>query len=117
MVLGPSGSGKSTLLQVIGELFKPDIGCTSVEKPIGIVFQNPGTQIFMPTVGSDVALKTGDVLRAKEALDRVGMANFWQHSARKLSGGQKQRVVVASALALQPRCLLFDEATASMDAE
>lgn len=127
MIVGHNGCGKSTLLRILRGLVFPASGNVHIEKPCAFVHQNPNIQIVYPTIGADVALSvprepdtTARDVRAAvlKALDSVGLhppEKFLRLSSHRLSGGQRQRVVVAAALAMEPRSILFDEATASMD--
>jgi cobalt/nickel transport system ATP-binding protein len=138
-VAGANGSGKSTLLQLIAACIKPErgnvrIGDASVFKDqaarrkVGIVFQEPDNQLFMPTVWEDVAfaiLNRGcPVVEAKEkalrTLDAVDARHLAERAPYKLSGGEKQRVAIASVLVgFQSGggtdVLALDEPTASLD--
>lgn len=127
MLVGENGCGKSTLLHTICGLLRPTRGIVSSDAPCAFVHQNPNTQIIFPTVGMDVAAAIPgkeEILEAevqekvKELLETVGLSppeDFLDISSFRLSGGQKQRVVVAGALSMEPKTILFDEATASMD--
>lgn len=127
MILGPNGCGKSTLLRVIRGLLIPPKGSVSFESPCAYVRQNPSEQIIMPSVGTDIAfsIPNEDKLPKEEvqakvisALETVGLepaAKIAKMSSHRLSGGQKQRAVVAAALAMEPKTILFDEVTASID--
>lgn len=129
MVLGPNGSGKSTLLQLLSQGIQLDrisdtaIHAIHVERPVGVVFQNPDHQLVMPTVGADVAFSLAaeplSLLeirwRVENALSQVGLLPFLRRPIHTLSGGQKQRVAVAGALARQSKVLLLDEPTALLD--
>jgi energy-coupling factor transporter ATP-binding protein EcfA2 len=137
MLVGPNGSGKSTLLRVLRGILLPDRGSVRVAAPAAFVFQDANTQLFMPSVDINIAMSvpemqqlhprgnpplTAALLHARiaEALrqvDLVPVQDFMHVLVRELSGGQKQRVAVAAALAMRPRVMLFDEVTASMDAE
>jgi energy-coupling factor transport system ATP-binding protein len=126
MLLGPNGSGKSTLLQLLSGVLthpQPLAGFWEVRGRLGYVFQNPDQQLFMPTVGADVAFGLGaEPLtleeiqeRVERALEQVGLRHLIRRPIHGLSGGQKQRVAVAGALAQRCEVLLLDEPTALLD--
>jgi len=141
VIKGASGCGKSTLLHAIcglipslikaettGEvlLFGKNIKTLSIAdraKEIGIVFQNPETQLFCDTVEDEIAFGLENLNTSKLEMNKritkmltlVNMEKYRLTSPRELSGGQKQRVVLASVLALYPRILLLDEAMSQLD--
>jgi energy-coupling factor transport system ATP-binding protein len=123
MLLGTNGSGKSTLLRLIAGLLTPQVGAIDIHGGLGIVFQNPDTQLVMPTVGADVAfglvaerLTPSQVRhRVTEALRAVNIVELIRRPTYALSGGQKQRVAIAGAIARQIEVILFDEPTALLD--
>ena len=136
-VLGHNGSGKSTLAKLLNALFLPTSGqvrvggiLTSepgrewdVRRTCGMVFQNPDNQLVATIVEEDVAfglenlgLESGENRRREdEALKMVGMEKYAMSAPHLLSGGQKQRVAIAGVLAMRPRVIVFDEATAMLD--
>jgi len=140
-VVGLSGSGKSTLCYclsgIIPLIYKGDIkgdvylkGEKTVDLTLpdiavrlGIVFQNPETQLFSPTVEDEVAFGPENLCldrdeiekRIESSLDAVGMNEYRNHNPQKLSGGEKQRIALASVLSLNPDILVFDEATSQLD--
>jgi len=136
-VLGRNGSGKSTLAKLLNALFLPAQGTVTVmgintreearvwdiRQRVGMVFQNPDNQLVATVVEEDVAFGLENLgvpqpeiqPRVTEALRAVGMEAFAQHAPHMLSGGQKQRVAVAGMLAMRPRVLVLDEATAMLD--
>lgn len=135
-VVGHNGSGKSTLAKILNGLQFPESGSVTVEdllltdetiwdirKKVGMVFQNPDNQFVGTTVQDDVAFGLENngiphdemVMRVKEALDRVRMADFLDQEPHHLSGGQKQRVAIAGVIALRPKVIIFDEATSMLD--
>ena len=136
-ILGHNGSGKSTLAKHINALLAPSEGTLWVDgmdvskeenilpvrKAAGMVFQNPDNQIIASVVEEDVAfgpenigVPTDEIWRRVEsALNAVGMSKYRTHSPNKLSGGQKQRVAIAGVMAMQPKCIVFDEPTAMLD--
>ncbi len=137
-VLGHNGSGKSTLAKLINGILKPSFGEISVcgielndnnvweiRKNVGMVFQNPDNQIVATVVEEDVAFGVENLgiesteieKRVYDALDSVDMTNFAKKAPHLLSGGQKQRVAIAGILAMKPKCIIFDEATAMLDPE
>ena len=137
VILGHNGSGKSTLAKLLCGILQPSSGRVSVggyftdsERDIykirescGMVFQNPDNQIVASVVEEDVAFAPENLgVPPKEirktvdgALKTVGMEDYSLHSTYKLSGGQKQRVAIAGILAMNPDCIIFDEATAMLD--
>ncbi len=139
-VIGPSGSGKSTLLRCLNRLEEPSSGSVVVDgvdmldprtdlnharQRIGMVFQSFNLYPHMTALGNvtlalrKVAGKTREEADAvgRTALDRVGLADRAGHTPGQLSGGQQQRVAIARAIALEPRVMLFDEPTSSLDPE
>jgi putative ABC transport system ATP-binding protein len=136
---GPSGSGKSTLLNLIGALDRPDRGSITVDgerverlhdpaayraEVVGFVFQfhnliptlSALDNVQIPMIGRD-GLRADRVERARELLAEVGLAERASARPSVLSGGERQRVAVARALANEPRLLLADEPTGSLDSE
>jgi energy-coupling factor transport system ATP-binding protein len=135
-VIGHNGSGKSTIAKLINGLLFPQEGeilidgiavneetIWDIRKEIGMVFQNPDNQFVGATVQDDVAFGMENrgipreemVKRIEETLDAVGMANYRLTEPHRLSGGQKQRVAIAGVLAISPKVLILDEATAMLD--
>lgn len=136
-VLGANGSGKSTFAKHLNGLLFPTEGtlfidgmdtsdstnALSVRQTAGMVFQNPDNQIIANVVEEDVAfgpenmgVPTQEILkRVEESLKEVGMLEYRRHSPNRLSGGQKQRVAIAGVMAMRPKCIVLDEATAMLD--
>ena len=136
-ILGHNGSGKSTLARLFNALLIPQSGTVSIDgistsdpdkvweirKNVGMVFQNPDNQLVATTVMEDVAFGPENLAlspqeirkRVEEALHKVGMWEYRNHAPHQLSGGQKQRVAVAGILAMRPKYIIFDEATAMLD--
>uniref|UniRef100_UPI0040573D91 energy-coupling factor transporter ATPase n=1 Tax=Agathobacter sp. TaxID=2021311 RepID=UPI0040573D91 len=136
-ILGHNGSGKSTLAKHINALLRATEGTIwvdgkdvskeeniiSVRKSAGMVFQNPDNQIIAGVVEEDVAfgpenigVPTDEIReRVEKSLKAVGMTKYRTHSPNKLSGGQKQRVAIAGVMAMEPKCIVFDEPTAMLD--
>lgn len=134
-IVGQTGSGKSTLLRIASGLIPPESGSATVEgnpiepPEVGLVFQQPESQLFAETVFDDILFgprnlglvhsseESESVVR--EVLDAVGLdyETFHARSPFSLSGGQARRVAIATVLAMRPRYLLLDEPTAGLDAE
>jgi len=135
-LLGPNGAGKTTLVlhlngiltaqqgsvTVAGlEVAKPNL--REIRRRVGIVFQDPDDQLFMPTVAEDVAFGpanfgvTGAELDARvdAALAAVDMAGHKDRSPLNLSGGQRRRVALATVLACEPEILVLDEPSSNLD--
>ena len=137
VVLGHNGSGKSTLAKHFNAVLLPSGGAVYVEgmntrdedllleirRRVGMVFQNPDNQIVANVVEEDVAfapenlgVPTAEIRRrVDDALAAVGMTEFTRHAPHLLSGGQKQRVAIAGVIAMEPECIVLDEATAMLD--
>lgn len=127
MLVGENGCGKSTLLRVIRGLLEPSRGTVHLETPCAFVHQNPDIQIIFPSIGTDIAASVpkdptmsdleirNQVFDAMEAVGLSPPTDYMRLASHRLSGGQRQRAVVASALAMKPSTILFDEVTASMD--
>lgn len=137
-IIGHNGSGKSTLAKTINGLLLPESGSIKVngqeinEKTIwevrqnvGMVFQNPDNQFVGSTVEDDVAFGLENqgvpreemLVRVRESLEQVRMAEFMRKEPSRLSGGQKQRVAIAGIVALRPNVIILDEATSMLDPE
>ena len=94
-----------------------------IRRRTGMVFQNPDNQIVANVVEEDVAfgpenlgVPTAEIRRrVDDALAAVGMEQFASHAPHLLSGGQKQRIAIAGILAMEPKCIVLDEATAMLD--
>ena len=137
VVLGHNGSGKSTLAKHMNAVLLPSGGAVYVEgmdtkkeellleirRRVGMVFQNPDNQIVANVVEEDVAFAPENLgvpseeirKRVDDALAAVGMSEFVRHAPHLLSGGQKQRIAIAGVLAMEPACIVLDEATAMLD--
>ncbi|MFD9480783.1 MULTISPECIES: energy-coupling factor ABC transporter ATP-binding protein [Streptomyces] len=135
-LLGPNGAGKTTLVLHLNGILTGGVGTVTVaglpvakrnlaeiRRRVGIVFQDPDDQLFMPTVREDVAFgpaaagMRGAELeeRVRAALDQVGMADFADRPPHHLSFGQRRRVAVATVLAMRPEILVLDEPSSNLD--
>ncbi|MFB7597688.1 energy-coupling factor ABC transporter ATP-binding protein [Streptomyces sp. NPDC056160] len=135
-LLGPNGAGKTTLVLHLNGILGGGAGTvtvaglpvgkqhmTEIRQKVGIVFQDPDDQLFMPTVREDVAfgpaaagLKGPELeRRVRTALERVGMAGFADRPPHHLSFGQRRRVAVATVLAMEPEILVLDEPSSNLD--
>lgn len=135
MVAGPNGCGKTTLLRVLGGVLLPDLGQVFVDQPCRFILQDSSKQLIMPTVHQNISIShpleplkemaKRDKAEAKrmltqfvtDALETVGFTaeDIIDKSINELSGGQTQRVALAAALKSEPRVMLLDEITASLD--
>jgi len=135
LLTGPSGSGKSTLLAAMAGLLGPDAGdaqgtvrvdgrpARETRDQVGIVFQDPDSQLVLSRAGDEVAFGLenrgvpADQIwpRVRAALDAVGFGYPLDRSTQALSGGEKQRLVLAGALVTEPGLLLLDEPTSQLD--
>ena len=139
-IIGPSGSGKSTFLRCLNLLEKPTggeiwfegrniaaKGCDIdvVRQRMGMVFQHfnlfPHMTILKNITLAPVSLKLQTQAQAEEKarslLDRIGLSDKADTYPAMLSGGQKQRIAIVRALAMNPKVMLFDEPTSSLDPE
>ena len=139
-ILGRNGSGKSTLAKLMNMILEPESGEITVDgiklspnmsdkdilevrKNVGMVFQNPDNQLVATVVEEDIAfgpenlgIESSEIRRRVDnALETVVMKEYAKHAPSRLSGGQKQRIAIAGVLAMMPRCIIFDEATAMLD--
>ncbi len=141
VILGHNGSGKSTLAKILCMIEEPDEGrleilgremtgddvsdddIMKIRRDIGMVFQNPDNQIVATIVEEDVAFGCENLgipseeirKRVDKALKDVGMTEYARYHAANLSGGQKQRVAIAGVIAMERKCIIFDESTAMLD--
>ena len=136
-VLGHNGSGKSTFAKHLNGILSPKEGVLwvnnvdlsngesiwEVRKDVGMVFQNPDNQIVATIVEEDIAFGPENIgvepseirKRVDEAVATVEMDTYKRSSPNQLSGGQKQRIAIAGVIAMQPKCIVFDESTAMLD--
>jgi biotin transport system ATP-binding protein len=135
LICGPNGSGKTTLLRTMSGLLKPSSGSIHINglDPIrnsreirtmmGIVFQDPDSQIVGETVREDVAFgpenlglsQTEIDDRVHWALHKMGIENLAEKPCYLLSGGEKRRLAIAGVMAMKPQVILFDEPFANLD--
>ncbi len=135
-ILGPNGAGKTTLIlhlngilgklsgeiEVSGLKYIPD-NIDKIRKTVGVVFQDPDDQLFMPTVIEDVMFGTKYFgfkqkeaeENSLEALKMVGMEKFEDRAPHHLSFGQKRKVAIATVLASKPKLLVLDEPASNLD--
>ncbi len=141
-LLGANGSGKSTLLRILDALYFPSAGSVAFKgdvltqerfqqdefflnfrRRVALVFQNPDSQLFNPTVFDEVAYgplqmqwgKEEVLRRVDEMLKLMSIPHLKDRPPYRLSGGEKKRVALASVLVLDPEVLLLDEPTATLD--
>ena len=137
-LIGANGSGKSTLQLHLNGLILPQEGRVRIGKWlvtaenlreirnfVGLVFQNPDDQLFMPTVWEDVTFgPMNQGLRDEQLIDRVCRAleavninpdTYGERNTDNLSGGEKKRIAIAGVLAMNPQVLVFDEPSAQLD--
>ncbi len=137
-VLGPNGAGKTTFVLHLNGILAGGAGTVTVagltvsrdratlaeiRRRVGIVFQDPDDQLFLPTVAEDVAFGPAKLglrgaeldARVGEALDAVGMAAHRDRAPHHLSYGQRRRVAVATVLAMEPEVLVLDEPSSNLD--
>lgn len=135
-IVGANGAGKSTLLMHLNGYLMPSKGVitigdseltkktrSEVRKKVGVVFQNPDDQLFMPTVYDDVAFGPLNLglsrekvhERVQESLETVGCFALKDKPPHHLSGGQKNSVAIASVIAMNPDILVMDEPASSLD--
>ena len=135
-LLGPNGAGKTTLVLHLNGILAPghgnvEVAGLPVTKPhlqeirrrVGLVFQDPDDQLFMPTVAADVAFGPANLgVKGKElaatvarALAQVGMSEYATRPPHHLSFGQRRRVAVATVLAMDPEILVLDEPSSNLD--
>jgi cobalt/nickel transport system ATP-binding protein len=135
-VLGPNGAGKTTLMLHLNGILSPASGSVSIggtvvsrdtapeiRRRVGLVFQDPDDQLFMPTVGEDVAFGPmnfgvrGRALDARvaSALERVGLADAASRPPQHLSLGQRRRAAIATILSMDVEVVVLDEPTSNLD--
>ncbi|MFC4949955.1 energy-coupling factor ABC transporter ATP-binding protein [Pseudonocardia sp. GCM10023141] len=135
-LLGPNGAGKTTLVLHLNGILTAGRGSVAVgglpvgranlreiRRRVGIVFQDTDDQLFMPSVGEDVAFGPANfglsgaelAARVDAALQTVGMAEHRDRSPLHLSGGQRRRVALATVLACEPEILVLDEPSSNLD--
>jgi cobalt/nickel transport system ATP-binding protein len=135
-LLGPNGAGKTTLMLHLNGVLTATAGTVEISgitlsrktlrdirRRVGLVFQDPDDQLFMPTLAQDVAFGPanfgvgGDELaqRVRRALETVDMADLADRSPAHLSGGQRRRAALAAVLACEPEILVLDEPSANLD--
>jgi len=135
-VVGANGAGKSTLLMHLNGTLTPESGkvvvgdlpltagtVREVRRTVGMVFANPDDQLFMPTVGEDVAfgplnlgLSPQDVEeRVAMSLEKVGVGHLADRPPYRLSSGEKRLAAIATVLAMGPSILVMDEPSSNLD--
>ncbi|CAN7437483.1 energy-coupling factor ABC transporter ATP-binding protein [Knoellia sp. LjRoot47] len=135
-LLGPNGAGKTTLVLHLNGILEAGAGSVAISglpvtrpnhleirRRVGIVFQDPDDQLFMPTVRDDVAFGPGNLglrgpeldARVMSALTAVGMEHLADRAPHHLSFGQRRRVAIATVLAMEPEILVLDEPSSNLD--
>jgi cobalt/nickel transport system ATP-binding protein len=135
-LLGPNGAGKTTLALHLNGILLPQQGKVAVagipvtrehflevRRRVGIVFQDPDDQVFMPTVHEDVAFGPANLglrgaaleERVEAALTAVGMQERRRRAPHHLSFGERRLVAIATVLAMEPEILVLDEPSANLD--
>jgi cobalt/nickel transport system ATP-binding protein len=135
-LLGPNGAGKTTLVLHLNGILRAGRGRVTVaglpvekrslpeiRRRVGVVFQDPDDQLFMPTVGEDVAFGPRNLglpepevaARVAAALEQVHMSDAADRPPHHLSFGQRRRVAVATVLAMQPEIVVLDEPSSNLD--
>ncbi|MFZ0626328.1 MAG: ABC transporter ATP-binding protein [Acidimicrobiia bacterium] len=135
-LLGPNGAGKTTLILHVNGILTANTGTVRVagleveesslleiRRRVGLVFQDPDDQLFMPTVGEDVAFGPANLglspseieLRVQQALASVSMEEARERTPHHLSYGERRRVAIATVLAMRPEILVLDEPTSNLD--
>ncbi|MBU2541651.1 MAG: energy-coupling factor ABC transporter ATP-binding protein [Candidatus Omnitrophica bacterium] len=134
-IIGPNGAGKSTLLLHLNGILRGnsrikifglevnDRSLAKIRRKVGLVFQDPDNQLFMPTVFDDVAFgpinmalpKNEVELSVKEALREVDMLKVMQRPSHHLSFGEKKSVSIATVLSMKPEILVLDEPSSNLD--
>lgn len=137
VILGHNGSGKSTFAKHLNAILTPKEGTLfvsgidardaknmwDIRREVGMVFQNPDNQIVATIIEEDVAFGPENIgiepkeirKRVDAALQTVDMEEYKHGSPNQLSGGQKQRIAIAGVIAMEPKCIVFDESTAMLD--
>lgn len=129
--LGENGCGKTTLLRLIARLYKPTggniaqyidekfkqkpKGSKAWYKKVGVVYQNPDYQLFMPTVRQEISFGAKSEEYAAEIAELFGVKHLWERHPQSLSEGQKRRVSIAAVAACESEVLLLDEPTVGQD--
>jgi len=135
-LIGSNGAGKTSFFLSLVGVLRPDAGTImigdvpvdkdhllTIRRKVGLVFQNPDDQLFMPRIYDDIAFgprnfgHTEEEVREKveAVLETLGIPHLVNRSSLKLSGGEKRICAIATVLVMQPRVLLFDEPTAFLD--
>lgn len=131
VLLGENGCGKTTLMRLLARLYKPAGGSITQyideklgQKPkgsrtwfkkVGVVYQNPDYQLFMPTVRQEICFGAKSEAYAGEIAELFGIKHLWERHPQSLSEGQKRRVSIAAVAACEPEVLLLDEPTVGQD--
>jgi cobalt/nickel transport system ATP-binding protein len=134
-LIGPNGAGKTTLLlhlngilrgrgtiEILGKEVK-EKNLREIRSSVGVVFQDPDDQLFLPTVFDDISfgpinlnLSEREVKdRVRKALEQVNLSGYEKRSSHHLSFGEKKRVSIATVLSMEPRILVLDEPTSNLD--
>ncbi|MDO5126565.1 MAG: energy-coupling factor transporter ATPase [Eubacteriales bacterium] len=136
-IAGKNGSGKSTFAKILNRLLVPIEGTIliggldameekntiPIRKQVGMVFQNPDDQLIGSVVAEDVAFGAENLgvpgndlwQRVTNAVEQAGLSISVDKRINELSGGERQKVAIAGVLAMQPSCIVLDEATSMLD--
>lgn len=132
LLLGDNGCGKTSLLRLIARLAHPSAGdirqfidpalgqrrgSRAWFRKVGVVYQNPNCQLFMPAVAQEVAFAAKSESFAREIMELFGLMHLAERHPHSLSEGQKRRVSIAAVTASEPELLLLDEPTVGQDGE